>query len=279
MCQPWSLNIFEGERLGFFSKAVAIAASFRIICDFAALRYFLRQPDRYMIFSALIASIKIMSDQHIKSGIRAGIALAAGVASISAGAIFTRYAQREVASLTIAAYRMAIAFAVVLIPLMIRHRQELRSLSYRDLGLSALAGLFLAIHFAAWIYSLEFTSVAVSVVLVNTAPLWVALFTLLLFRERLSRTTASGIAIAVLGAVVIGCGLESSASSSSHLYGAVLALIGALGVALYLLIGRSLRRRCSLVVYITVCYGTAAGYLVLAALCTGQQLTGFSSST
>jgi len=121
--------------------------------------------------------------------------------------------------------------------------------------------------------------VAISVVLVNTAPLWVGLLTPLVTRERLAPATIFGIVMSVIGAMGIGWGLESDGSSSNHLLGGVLATIGAVGLAVYLLIGRNLRRRHSLGVYVTVCYGGAASYLWLAALGTGQQVAGFSPPT
>ncbi|MFW6114580.1 MAG: EamA family transporter, partial [bacterium] len=102
--------------------------------------------------------------------VRAYLALTVGVLSVSSGAILVRYAQQEAASLSIAAYRMGIAFLVVLIPTWIKQRDELAALTYRELGLGLTSGLFLAIHFATWVYSLEMTSVAISVVMVNTAP-------------------------------------------------------------------------------------------------------------
>jgi len=219
------------------------------------------------------------ADGHGKPTHHAYIGLAVGVLSVSTGAIFVRYAQHEAASLTIAAYRMGIAFVVVLIPTLINHRRELQTLTYRDVGLAATSGLFLAVHFATWVYSLEITSVAISVVMVNTAPLWVGLLTPLMTRERLSLATILGIAISVIGAMAIGCGLERDGDSSDDLLGGMLATIGAVGLAVYLLIGRNLRRRHSLGVYVTVCYGAAAGYLFLAAIGMGQQVAGFSLPT
>ena len=218
-------------------------------------------------------------NHHGKPPIYAFIALSCGVLAVSCGAIFVRFAQKEAPSLSIAAYRMGIAFVVVLIPTLIKHRRELRSLNYRDFGLAATSGFFLALHFATWVYSLEFTSVAISVVMVNTSPLWVGLLTPLLTRERLVSATMIGIAVSVIGASAIGWGLDSDGDSSGNLIGGGLATVGAGGLAVYLLIGRELRRRHSLGVYVTVCYGTAALYLSVAALFTGQQITGFTPST
>jgi len=142
-------------------------------------------------------------ENHIGQSRNAYLALVIGVLSVSTGAIFVRYAQQEAASLTIATYRMGIAFGCVLIYNLIFHRQELRSLSRRDLRLTLLSGLFLAIHFAAWIYSLELSSVAVSVVLVNTAPLWVGLLAPSIARERIAIATMMGVSAAVVGMVLI----------------------------------------------------------------------------
>jgi drug/metabolite transporter (DMT)-like permease len=198
---------------------------------------------------------------------------------VSTGAILVRYAQQEAPSLTIAAYRLDIAFVVVLIPTWIKHRSELLALTKADLAWAATSGFFLALHFATWVTSLEFTSVAISVVMVNTAPLWVGLLTPLVTRERLAPGTRLGIGIAVVGAVVIGWGIGDDGKASNDLLGGVLATVGALGLAAYLLIGRNFRRRHSLGVYVTVCYGAAAAFLFLAALGSGQQVVGFSSST
>jgi drug/metabolite transporter (DMT)-like permease len=204
------------------------------------------------------------------------LALAVGVLAVSTGALFVRFAQAEATSLTIAAYRLGIALLVVLIPTSIRHRHELQSLTPRDLALAVASGLFLALHFAAWISSLALTSVAVSVVLVNTAGLWVGMLTMLLTRERLARGTMLGIALSVLGAAAIGYGLDRTVKSTDHLMGGCLAVLGAVAMAVYLMIGRDLQRRHAVAVYVTVCYGAAAGFLWLAALATRQPMSGFS---
>jgi len=206
-------------------------------------------------------------------------ALGVAVLSVSTGAIIVRYAQTEAPSLVIAAYRMGIAFLVVLVPTLLKCRGELLSLGRGDLVLAVLSGFFLALHFATWISSLAFTSVANSVVLVNTIPLWVGLLTPLVTRERLARATIISIIVSVVGAVVIGLGIESDSQSSRHLLGGALATVGAIGAAAYILIGRNLRRRHSLLVYVTVCYGTAATFLWLAVLVSGQRAVGFSGQT
>jgi len=207
------------------------------------------------------------------------LVLGIGVLSVSTGAVLVRYAQEDASSRVIAAYRMGIAFVMVLIPTLANHRRALLSLSRRDLLLATVSGFVLAVHFATWISSLAFTSVANSVVLVNTIPLWVGLLTPLIARERLARATIVSIVLSVAGAVIIGLGLERSSQTTQHLLGGSLAVTGAVGAALYILIGRNLRRRHSLLVYVTVCYGSAAAFLWLGVLASGQPISGFSGRT
>lgn len=202
-----------------------------------------------------------------------------GILAVSTGAILVRYAQQEAGSLAIAAYRSAIAALVMLVPALAFRRRELRELSYHDAALAALSGFFLAVHFAAWMYSLELTSVAISVVVVNTSPLWVALFTPLVTRDRLTMQTLAAIVLAVLGAMALGGGGASSWRSNENLPGAMWACAGAIGLAVYLLLGRNLRNRLSISVYATLCYGSAAAILFLAAVAAEQPLSGFSSAT
>src|SRR5512139_798188 len=113
------------------------------------------------------------------------LAIAFGILAVSTASIFIRFAQREAPSLVIAAIRLEIA-TLVLTPLaLVRHRKELFALHGGDLFLALLSGLFLALHFATSISSLEYTSVASSVVLVSTTPLWVALLSPLTLKEPL----------------------------------------------------------------------------------------------
>ena len=115
------------------------------------------------------------------------IALIGGVLAVSTGAIFARLA--DAPSLVIAAYRVGLAVLVLLPFAVWKTRGEMAALSGKDLGFAVLAGFFLAMHFAAWISSLFYTSVANSVVLVNTNPLWVAVLTPLITREAIRKTT------------------------------------------------------------------------------------------
>ena len=131
---------------------------------------------------------------------RVYLVLLAGLMAVSLGAIFARLAQDAgLPSLLIAAGRLTIS-ALLLTPfVLIRHRAPLRELGRRDLTLAAGAGLFLALHFATWIASLEYTSVLISVVLVSTGPLWVALLEVVFLHARLNRLIVVGLGVAFAG--------------------------------------------------------------------------------
>jgi len=133
------------------------------------------------------------------------ISLFIAILAISTASIFIRFAQADGApSLVIAALRLTFA-TLMLAPLaLIRHRKELGSLTRTELTLGIVAGLFLAVHFATWITSLEYTSVASSALFVATSPLWVALLSPMLLNEKLTRATIVGLALTILGGTVIG---------------------------------------------------------------------------
>jgi drug/metabolite transporter (DMT)-like permease len=206
------------------------------------------------------------------------LVLLAGVLIVSTSSILIRFAQQAGApSLSIAAWRLALASLVLTPILLLRGRAELRALSRRDLLLAMASGAFMAVHFASWISSLAYTSVASSVALVSTNPLWVGLASLLLFRERLAWRTLAGVGATLLGTIMIGLADRASTQPNPAL-GNLLALVGSATVSGYLLIGRDLRRRIGVLSYIYVVYTTAAVILVLWALLARQPLLGFPPS-
>jgi drug/metabolite transporter (DMT)-like permease len=205
------------------------------------------------------------------------LGMAAGVVAVSTAAIAIRLAQEGAPSLSVAAWRLTLASAI-LAPLALgRYRDELFQLTRSELKRAVIAGVFLALHFAAWISSLEFTSVAASVVLVATNPLFVGLLSPLLLGEAAPRLMLVGILIAVIGSGVIG--LDGLGGGPDPLIGDLLALAGAVCAAGYMMIGRTLRRALSLLTYIFVVYGVAAITLLLAVLVAGQPMGGFSLDT
>ena len=203
------------------------------------------------------------------------LALIIGTMAVSTGAIFARLA--DAPSLVIAAYRVGIASLILAPVTWWKARDEIVTLSKRDLKLAVLSGFFLALHFATWISSLEYTSVANSVVLVNTNPLWVGLLTPLIAKEKVKRAALISIIISVIGGAIIGYG--DFATGGKALLGDGLALAGSLCAAVYLLLGRNLRRKLSLLPYIFICYGSAAVILWVIVLSLGLPISGFSTGT
>jgi len=207
-------------------------------------------------------------------------ALGLGIIVISSSSILTRYAQADgVSSLSIAAVRLVLA-SVMLTPFALASRSvELRALSRRDLLLGLAAGALLAAHFAAWISSLAYTSVANSTALVTTNPVWIAAASLVLFHERMRMGLIAAIGFALCGSVLIFVaeGGADGAQPDPRL-GNTLALLGSFAVSGYLLIGRALRRRLSLLAYIWLVYSSAAVALVVVALIAQEPLWGFSPS-
>lgn len=201
--------------------------------------------------------------------------LISGILAISTGAIFARIA--DAPSLVIAAYRVGLA-SLLLVPIAFwKARNELRRLSPKDFKIAFFAGAFLAMHFATWISSLKFTAVSNSVVLVSTSPLWVGIFAPLLIKEKIKRMTRLSILLSIVGCIIIGSGDFSS--GGSELWGDFLALMGGLCAAGYLILGKTLRQRLSLLVYISICYGSAAILLWIVVLIMGLQVSGFSNQT
>lgn len=197
--------------------------------------------------------------------------LALGVSAVSSAAVIIRLA--DAPSLTIAAYRLALASAVV-VPLGLAFEWgALTSLTRRQWGLVLAAAVCLAAHFAFWIASLEHTSVASSVVIVTSNPVMVAIGAALFLRERNSPRMVAGIAVAVAGGIVIAVGDWDL--GDRRIFGDLLALLGAVAVAGYYIAGRSLRERLSILGYVAPVYGTAAVILAAAALATGSPFTGF----
>jgi drug/metabolite transporter (DMT)-like permease len=201
--------------------------------------------------------------------------LALGVVAISCAAVLVRLA--DAPPLAVAAFRLVIASAVLLPLGWAQAGAEILGLVRGQWRLVVAAGVLLGLHFALWIASLSYTSVASSVVLVTSTPLFVALASWILFRERLRLPTVVGIAISLLGALLIGyAGLWHGGSALS---GNLLALSAAVAMAGYLLIGRRVRRNVGLLAYSTSVFTVAALMLVTVALVTRTPFAGYSRGT
>jgi drug/metabolite transporter (DMT)-like permease len=201
-----------------------------------------------------------------------------GVLAVSLAAIFIRLAQNEgMPSLVIAAGRMTVATLILTPVTLRRYSAEIRALGRPELLLAGISGVFLAAHFATWILSLEYTSVLISVVLVNSHPIWVALLEIFFLRARLARLVIIGLIVGILGSIIVAIPSGGEvALGDNPLLGIVLAISGAITVAVYFVIGRKLRGKLSLLPYIWLVYGCSAIVLLLVVALMRIPITGYS---
>jgi len=178
--------------------------------------------------------------------------------------------------MVIAAYRLGIASLFFLSVTAARRLNLTKIFSRHDFRLAILSGAFLSLHFATWIASLKYTSVASSVVIVTTAPIFVALGAHFILKEKISSFIIVGILVAIIGGMIIG--LEDFGKGSEAILGDLLALTGAIAVTGYYLIGRRIRARIATLPYVTVVYTTTASILIIVSLFMGVPFTGYSKN-
>ena len=201
--------------------------------------------------------------------------LIVAIAAISGGAILVRLSNSAPA---VAAFYRVLFTTLPLLPIAgWKYRNDFRQITARDFGFATLAGLALAVHFASWFESLAWTSVAASVTLVQSQPVFVAIGAWLLLGERVTSRMALGIVIAVAGIATMSLGdlLGGVLVGPDPLYGNTLALLGAVMAAGYVLAGRSLRQRVALVPYVVVVYGVCTLALLAVVLAQGHPLSGY----
>ena len=211
------------------------------------------------------------------SGRKVIIILACGVLAISTAAIFIRLALAVTTttgvgfSLFLASTRLNIA-ALILLPTYPTWSRT--QITRGGLYYGTLAGLFLALHFAFWITSLSFTSIAASTTLVTTNPIWIAIISWLCYQEKPTKLTSLGILLAIGGGIIIT--LSNSEPNVDIIpkpwLGNLLALCGSLMASLYLLSGRSAKRQgLTTQAYIAIAYTTAAVILLPLPLLWGES--------
>jgi drug/metabolite transporter (DMT)-like permease len=201
------------------------------------------------------------------------LALAVAVVAVSTSAILIRWSN---APSIVAAFYRVLFTTLLLVPVAaVSYREQFRRLSARDWLVATASGLALAVHFAAWFESLSWTTVAASVTLVQTQPVFVAIGAVVLLGERFNRRMAAGIAVALVGSALLSAGdfLSGAAfAGADPLYGDALALLGAVAAAGYVLAGRSLRQRLPLIPYVIVVYAVCVVGLFAWLLAQGAPL-------
>ncbi len=203
--------------------------------------------------------------------------LVVGILSVSTASILIRLAGSEAPPLAVGAWRLLLATLFLAPVAWPRLRREWRLLGRREILALLGSSLALTLHFAAWLYSLSLTTVASSVILVSTNPIFVGLASHFLLRERVGWRTTLAIGITVVGSIIVSYG--DLAFSGWALLGNALALVGAVAGSAYILLGRGVRRRLSTWAYVWPCYGLAGLFLLLICLATGQPLLGYTPQT
>ena len=179
-------------------------------------------------------------------------------------------------ALAVALWRNVLGVAAIAPFAVARRRRELSGLSRREWRWALTAGVLLAAHFATWVPSLRYTSVASATAIVATQPVWVALIARATGHD-VPRRAWVGIALSLV-AVVVLTGVDFSLEPRA-LVGDLLALLGGVFAALYTVAGAEVRRTVSTTSYTTVCYSTAAAALLVACLVGGVDLWGYSGRT
>lgn len=197
-----------------------------------------------------------------------------GVVAVSSAAVMIRLAGAP--ALAVAFWRCALGVAILLPPAIVRRETFPRG---RVLYVGLASGVALGAHFGFWISSLDYTSVAASVVLVSNTPVFVAILAYLIFGEKTSPLSFVGILVALGGAVVIA---QDDSAGSAAIFGNVLAILGALTFTAYVLVGRAQRSAADpvgVLPFSIILYSAAAAVLLPAALLSGDRLWGYSGET
>lgn len=211
---------------------------------------------------------------NIKEALRTHLIIGIGLLAISSSSILIRLAD-DIPSIVIAVYRLTIA-GMFLAGATLKKGESLYSFdASKESRLILIAGVALALHFVFWIESLKLTSIASSVALVYTLPIWAALISRIFLKETLTQKQLIGVLSAISGAAIIGFyGLNSGDSS---FIGNLLAVAGGFMMAINLTIGRVLRRSKSTIAYSGSVYLIAAFVVFILTLVFSKPLTGYSN--
>ncbi|WP_316571655.1 DMT family transporter [Neobacillus sp. YIM B06451] len=195
------------------------------------------------------------------------LALAVGVITVSASAIFVKFSASSAG--VIAFYRLFFSVIFMLPLFLAKFTPELKNITKRDWIFTIVAGVLLAFHFILWFESLNYTSVASSTVLVTLQPLFAFLGTYLFFKEKVTIGAITSGIIAIAGSFIISWG--DFRVSGSALFGDILALIACAFITGYLLFGQTVRQRVSLITYTFLVYLVSSITLFFYVLGTGES--------
>ena len=194
-----------------------------------------------------------------------------GVVGTSLSVPFVRFSNAP--SMVLVLYRMAFATVILLPYILIKNRDEIKFLHIKEIILCLISGIFLGFHFSCYFESLNYTSIASAVVLVDTEVFFVAFISLLLFKEKISKIGWFGIVITFAGSVIIA--LADSGSGSNVLLGDALAFSGAAFMAVYTIIGKIVRKNMTTTTYTFIVYFMAGITVLIVLLISGKPIFGY----
>lgn len=207
------------------------------------------------------------------------ISLIVALCGFTFAGIFLRLSQQNgVPSMAIASLRLLFAFALLTPIVMRRYRDELAHLTRRDWAFSTFAGVWIAIHFITIIMSLEKTSIMLNQVIINTGPIWVAMMEMAFLKVRFAKHVWVGLAIALVGGALIALSHSSDGTpqSSEVMLGNALALVGSVAGGIYIIFGRVVRQKMSLLPYLWILYGVGGFFSAGVVLFSGMSLVGYT---
>ncbi len=204
------------------------------------------------------------------------LVLLIGILSVSLSSILIKLTY-DVPAIIISSYRLIIA-SLILLSYAKFKKIGVKTKTGRDLMIAIVSGLFLSIHFITWIASIKYTSIASSVTLVSTSPVFVIIVSFLLFREKPAAITLFATVVAILGTALIAYSDKSIAPNSQYpdpLFGDFLAILGAFAVSIYFISGSHLRKYMQTFQYITLVYSSAAIFTTVFALLSSEPFFGY----
>lgn len=209
-----------------------------------------------------------------RPGFPPNLVMLVSISAVSTASILIRLAESP--PMAVATWRLLLS-TLMLLPFFM-HRggfAKLRAMGRGDLLALGGVGIALAVHFASWITSLSYTSVASSVIFVHVDPIFVALVSHFLLGERVNKRVAIGIGVAFVGATIIALG--DLGVGEENLFGDALSIIGAVALGVYLMAGRRLRQKLDLTTYVTPVYAVSAVVLALGSVAVGVPLIGYDA--
>jgi drug/metabolite transporter (DMT)-like permease len=220
---------------------------------------------------------------NLSKSTRAYIALALAIAGFSVGASIFKLTQLSgVPTSAIIAWRLLISSLVMMPFVLTRYRNSIQSLPPKDIGFVFLTGLVMSVHLVLAVDSLRYTTVLFNQVIINTGPIWVALMEVFILRVILPRRVWIGLGIAMIGMVLIflvGLSTASSITAPDIPAGNVMALVASIIGSMYIVMGRSIRQKVSIMPYLWLLYTGGAIIAVIYNTLTHTPLLGYSTQS